>query len=77
MPIFLVLDKLQKENATTSDACDEWIRLLKVKELETYSDVLQSRFKESVSPVHFLAHMLNPIYMGKGIHKDKQEIARQ
>jgi hypothetical protein len=27
--------------------------------------------------VHFLAHMLNPVYMGKGIDEEKQEMARQ
>ena len=76
MPISLALNKLQKEDATLSDACDEWIRLLKVKEFETYSDMLPSRFKESVT-VHFLAHMLNPVYMSKGVDEDKQEITRQ
>lgn len=77
MPISLALDKLQKEDATISDACDEWLKLLKNEDLEPYSKVIQSRFNENVTPVHFLAHMLNPIYMGKGIDEAKQEIARQ
>ena len=65
----------KKKDATIFDACDEWIRLL--NEYETYSDMLQSRFKESVTQVHFLAHRLNPVYMGEGIDEDKQKIIRQ
>ena len=64
-PISSALDKLQSDSATIADACEEWLDLLKSPDLEPYSDKIHHRFQQAMTPDHFLANLLHPVYRGK------------
>lgn len=64
-PISSALDKLQSDSATIADACEEWLNLLLSPDLEPYSDKVRHRFQQAMTPDHYLANLLHPVYRGK------------
>ena len=64
-PISVALDILQRKNATISDAVEQWKHLQIIFEdvvevpLEKIQKI-QDRYKQALTPYHFIAYMLNP-----------------
>lgn len=63
-PIAKTLNKLQSDSSSIADACEIWLDLIKTKELEPYKDKVDKRFKQAMTPSHFLANILHPMYKG-------------
>lgn len=64
-PISVALDILQRKNATISDAVEQWKHLQyifeDVVELSLQkTQEFQCRYKQALTPYHFIAYMLNP-----------------
>ena len=55
-PVVNELDRLQSDNATIADACEEWLSLLRADALKPYLATVMKRFKEAVTDNHFLAN---------------------
>ena len=64
-PIADALNKLQGDSATIADACEKWLNLLEVPDLEPCQNKVLQRFKQAVNPAHYLANLLHPVYRGK------------
>ena len=54
-PVANALDRLQSDNATIADACEEWLSLLRADALKPHLTTVMKRFKEAVTDNHFLA----------------------
>ena len=76
IPISISLDKLQGEKSNIADSCEEWMKLLQLDELKCHQSKIQQRFKQAITPTHFLANMINPKYMGQKLSCEQQEEAR-
>ena len=71
-PISVALDTLQRKNATISDAVEQWKHLQyifeDIVELSLQkSQQFQCRYKQALTPYHFIAYMFNP-------HKQQYEL---
>jgi len=69
------LDRLQSDNATIADACEEWLSLLRADALKPHLTTVMKRFKEAVTDNHFLANLLYPKYKGKHLSEADEEAA--
>ena len=69
------LDRLQSDNATIADACEEWLRLLRADALKPHlMTVMQCfTFTEAVTDNHFLANLLHPKYKGKQLYEAEED----
>ena len=63
-PVANALDRLQSDNATIADACEEWLSLLRADALKPHLTTVMKRFREAVTDNHFLANLLHPKYKG-------------
>ena len=75
-PIATSLDKLQSEESNIADTCEEWNMLLEVEELSYHKCKIKERYRQAVTPIHLLANILHPKYMGQGLTSKQQEEAR-
>jgi uncharacterized protein YutE (UPF0331/DUF86 family) len=76
-PIAKALDKLQSDSSSIADACEIWLDLIKTKELEPYKDKVDKMFKQAMTPSHFLANILHPMYKGKNLTPGQISIAQE
>lgn len=76
-PVANALDRLQSDNASIADACEEWLKLLAAETLKPYATIVMKRFKEAVTDHHLLANLLHPTYKGKKLSEAQEEAARQ
>jgi len=58
------MDRLQSDNATIADACEEWLSLLRADALKPHLTTVMKRFTEAVTDNHFVANLLHPEYKG-------------
>ena len=65
-PVSNALDKLQSDSVSIADAC-EWLSLLQEKQLEPCMSQMEKRFDQAMTPCHYLANMLHPVYRGKNL----------
>ena len=75
-PIATSLNKLQNDESNIADTCEEWNKLLEIEELDCHKYKIQERYKQAVTPIHLLANMLHPKYMGQRLTCEQQEVAR-
>ena len=75
-PIASSLNKLQNDESNIADTCEEWNKLLEIEELDCHKYKIQVRYKQAVTPIHLLANMLHPKYMGQRLTCEQQEVAR-
>lgn len=76
-PISISLDKLQSDSSTIADACEVWLDLLQHPDLEPYQSKVNNRFKQAMTPAHFLANALHPVYRGKKLQPDHVSSAQE
>jgi len=76
-PVANALDRLQSDNGTIADACEERLSLLRADALKPHFTTVVKRFKEAVTDKHFLANLLRPRYKGKHLSEADEEAARQ
>ncbi|KAK2170282.1 hypothetical protein LSH36_3g03045 [Paralvinella palmiformis] len=63
-PISKALDTLQSDTFTIADACEQWLTILQCPGLKPHEKKLKHRFKQAMTPHHFLANLLHPVYCG-------------
>jgi len=76
-PIAKALDAFQSDSTNVGDACEQWLNLTRCPELESYHDKLHKRFDQAVTPSHFLANLLHPIYGGNKLKGDHINAAQE
>ena len=76
-PISAALDKLQSDSATIADACETWLDLLQSTELEPYCETVDKRFRQAMTPTHYLANLLHPVFRGKKLDSDHINSAQE
>lgn len=64
-PVSISLDKLLSDSSTIADACEVWLDLLQHPDLDPYQSNVNNRFKQAMTPAHFLANALHPVDRGK------------
>ena len=69
-PVSVPLDKLQSDTSTIADSCEIWLDLLPSPSLAPYSDKVRHRFRQAMTPTHYLAYLLHPMYRGKKLDSD-------
>lgn len=76
-PISIYMDVLQG-NSSISDVMHEFFKLFKTEELRVvHNKFLRKRFDDCIASAHILSYMLHLKYMGEGLTKDQEEIARK
>ena len=75
-PIAISLDKLQGDESNIADSCEEWLNLLELVQLSNHHTKIQQRFHQAITPIHYLANILHPKYMGQRLTCEQQEEAR-
>jgi len=63
-PVANALDRLQSDNATITDDCEEWLSLLRADALKPYLTIFYEAFQEAVTDNHFLTNLQHPKYKG-------------
>ena len=66
-PISSALDHLQSDSSTIADACEIWLNLLQHTDLQSYQAKVKNRFKQAMTPSHYLSNLLHPVYRGKNL----------
>ena len=60
-----------------TDACEEWLSLLRADALKPHLTTVMKHFKEAVTDNHFLENLLHPRYKGKHLSEADEEAAWQ
>lgn len=77
-PVAKALMKLQHDNnANIADACEIYLELLQNEQLNPHFSKVKCSFDKAMTPVHFLAHLMNPKYKGEKLSQDQEESARE
>ena len=76
-PIASALDKLQSDSATIADACEVRFDLLQLPDLKPYSERVSHRFRQAMTPDHYLANLLHPTYRGKKLDSSHMNSAQE
>lgn len=71
------LNILQRESTSISEAVDVWSKLLKEEVLKSYKNFFQKRFNQAITPVHLLAHMMDPKYNREHLSSEQEDIAEE
>jgi len=66
------VDRLQSDNATIADACEEWLSLLRADALKSHLTTGMQCFMETVTDNHFLTNLLHPKYKGKQLSEAEE-----
>ena len=69
-PISSALDRLQSDSSTIADASEIWLDLLQKQDLQPYHTKVQNRFNQAMTPSHYLANLLHPVYRGKKLQTE-------
>ena len=67
-PISVALDKVQSNTCVISEAVEVWLCLhstLKENQSQSVLDKVEKRMRTTLTPYHFLAHILDPRYFGE------------
>ena len=75
-PVSVALDKLQSDTSTIADSCEIWLDLLQSASLAPYSDKVRHRFRQAMTPTHYLANLLHPMYRGKKLETERNRKER-
>ena len=75
-PINIALDKMQADDCVIADSCDIYLKLREEESLKPHAEKVEKRFKEAITPAHFAAHLLHPIYQGRGQSPEHKESAK-
>ena len=76
-PVSVALDKLQSDTSTIADSCEICLDLLQSPSLAPYSDKVRHRFRQAMTPTHYLANLLHPMYRGKKLDSDHTNSAQE
>lgn len=76
-PISRALDSFQSDTATIADACEQWNDLLQNPDLEPYRKNVDKRFKQAMTPNHYLANLVHPIYKGRKLRPEHVTSAQE
>lgn len=74
-PVASALDRLQSDTTSIADACDTWLGLLREDCLQPHIAKVQKRFKQAITPTHFLAYCLHPNYRGEHLSSEQVQVA--
>ena len=75
-PVAIGLNKVQADDATIADSCDIYLKLMEEDALKPHAAAVEKRFKEAIQSVHFAAHLLHPVYQGRGQSDEQKESAK-
>lgn len=64
-PISVALNRLQGDAISIADACEVWLSLLSSRSLEPYKEKVEKRFHQAMTPSHYLANIMHPLFKGK------------
>lgn len=64
-PIADALNRLQGDATSIADACEVWLSLLSSRSLEPYKEKVEKRFHQAMTPCHYLANIMHPLFKGK------------
>lgn len=64
-PIADALNRLQGDATSIADACEVWLSLLSSRSLEPYKEKVEKRFHQTMTPCHYLANIMHPLFKGK------------
>ena len=56
------MHRLQSDNVSIADVCEEWLELLAAETLKPYAAIVIMRFQEAVTDHHLLVNLLHPTY---------------
>jgi len=75
----VAVDSLQSDTATITDACEQWCAILLHTDnvLEPHKAKITERFNQAMTPTHYLANMLHPIYRGRNLRPEHIETAQK
>lgn len=62
---FLFFTQLQADSTRLADAVHIWLSLLNNSDLQHHHQSIKDRFEKAMKPVHYLAYMTDPRYLGK------------
>ncbi|KAJ9577503.1 hypothetical protein L9F63_005876 [Diploptera punctata] len=66
---------MHAEKANISDSVELWIDLRECAGLQMHKDSIQRRMSEAVLPIHYLANVMNPKYVGRRLSSDQENQA--
>ena len=69
-PISKALDTLHSDTSTIAHACEQWLAILQCPDLKPHEKKIKHRFKQAMTPHHFLANLLHPVYRGSKLLPD-------
>lgn len=64
-PIADALNRLQGDATSIADACEVSLSLLSSRSLEPYKEKVEKRFHQAMTPCHYLANTMHPLFKGK------------
>ena len=70
-----IFDCMPAENTNISDSVELWMDLIECADLEMHKDSIQRRMNEAVLPIHYLANVMNPKYVGQRLSPDQENQA--
>ncbi|KAK2138915.1 hypothetical protein LSH36_2240g00003 [Paralvinella palmiformis] len=78
-PIAVALDSLQSDTATIADASEQWCVILVHTDnvLEPHKAKITRRFNQAMTPTHYLANMLHPIYRDRNLRPKHIDTAEE
>jgi hypothetical protein len=72
-PVAKALDRMQADSASIADACEEWLKLLQAEVLAPHLCKVQKRLDKALSPLHYFANKVHPVYQGKRLSQEQIE----
>ena len=78
-PIAVALDSLQSDTATIADDSEQWCAILLHTDnvLEPHKAKFTRRFNQAMTPTHYLANVLHPIYRGINLRPKNIDTAEE
>lgn len=70
-------NQLQDETTSIATSVEIWYNLLNNPALQTHRNEIENRMYGVLTPIHFLANMMDPRYMGQKLSEDAERIAEE
>lgn len=81
-PVAKALDRSQADDCSIGESCHEWLTIRKIATesndiTASMKKQINKRFREAVTPMHMMAYMLDPRYLGGLLLPEEEEVAEQ
>ncbi|XP_047128963.1 uncharacterized protein LOC124809189 isoform X2 [Hydra vulgaris] len=73
----VVLDQMQSDSCHLSECVELWLSLLNNPELSHYHTAIKKRCNDALTPIHYLAYMTNPRFLGKNLPIENEDEAEE